>query len=51
MSATYTRAIEGRAEAMIEVAPGEFVNTVSAAKLGLIRTEQKTKAAASEVAT
>lgn len=51
MTSTYTRVIEGRIETMIEVAPGEFVNTVSAAKIGLMRHEHKITAAASEVAT
>ncbi len=34
---TYTRTVEGKTDTMIEVAPGEFVNTVSAAKLGMMR--------------
>jgi hypothetical protein len=42
---TYTRQIEGEVQTMIEVAPGEFVNTVSAVKLGLMRAAT-TKAAA-----
>jgi hypothetical protein len=39
MANTYIRVIEGRAEIMVEVEPGMFVNTVSASKLGLIRPE------------
>jgi hypothetical protein len=29
---TYTRLIDGMVQTMIEVAPGEFVNTISAVK-------------------
>jgi hypothetical protein len=39
MANTYIRVIEGRAEIVVEVEPGMFVNTVSASKLGLIRPE------------
>jgi hypothetical protein len=38
MGKTYTREIEGRTDTMIEVEPGRFVNSISAAKLGLLRT-------------
>jgi hypothetical protein len=38
---TYTRQIEGNVQTMVEVAPGEFVNTISAVKLGLMRADMK----------
>jgi hypothetical protein len=37
----YTRHVEGKTDTMVEVGPGEFVNMVSAAKLGMIADPKK----------
>jgi hypothetical protein len=41
MTSAYIRDWEGKRDTMIEIAPREFVNTISAAKLGLMRPEHK----------
>ncbi len=38
----YIRMVDGKKDIMIEIRPGEFVNTVSAVKLGMTLVEQAT---------
>jgi hypothetical protein len=40
-SSQYVRDVEGKIDTMVEVAPGEFVNMVSATKLGMIANPKK----------
>jgi hypothetical protein len=39
MNHQYIRTVDGKTDFMIEIKPGEAINTVSAVKLGLIRKE------------